>query len=185
MASKRWFFTGSVLGYGLYVTDVYVCDFINEVPGVAFMDFLSLENVQLSSSVKNLGTGSFMNCLKLDDNDFHNISQYIENIGIAVFNGCDSLENVVIPANVTVDNDAFSYSGVTSVAFEEGATTVPAYALENCPELISITLPATITTIEENSFYGVSENVTIYVPNATVKALVEAEVGNTYSVVIK
>lgn len=69
---------------------------------------------------------------------------------------CSSLHSIVIPEGVTtIGAYAFSCSGLQFFNLPSSVTTIGQLAYENCPNLTSIYLPATVTNIDgANSFAG-------------------------------
>ncbi|MCR5507649.1 MAG: leucine-rich repeat protein [Lachnospiraceae bacterium] len=77
-------------------------------------------------------------------------------------------QNVIIPKTATsISAYAFqSKKDIISVKFESGSKlrTVGIQAFENCSNLTSITLPATVTSIEQQAFNGCSSLKSIVIP---------------------
>lgn len=71
---------------------------------------------------------------------------------------------VVIPAGVVfIGESAFrSNPGITALSFGKGLTTIQAYAFADCTGLSGvITLPSTVTALDETAFYGCNVTVEI------------------------
>ena len=82
------------------------------------------------------------------------------------------MTTITIPKTVTTlrsyhsyygyDDGAFENSGLTSVEFESGLTTIPATALKNCKKLEIVIIPESVTSIGNNCFSNSTSNLTIY-----------------------
>lgn len=62
--------------------------------------------------------------------------------------------SICIPKNVTLDQYAFTEAVPMNVTFEEGRTRVEAYAFYETDENMTITLPSSVKTIVQYSFYN-------------------------------
>ena len=79
-------------------------------------------------------------------------------IGVAAFKDCFNLMTVIIPTSVTtIDDYAFSGSGLTSIIIPNSVFRIGRDAFSDCHKLTSITLPSSVTNIEKNAF-GNCEN---------------------------
>ena len=106
------------------------------------------------------------------------IADGVTSVGMKAFDNCSGLQNVTIGNSVTtINGNAFSQSGLQSVAipasvesintgaFElcrelqnvtiaDGVTTIDSYAFGGCGNLTVVTIPASVTTIGGNAFYS-------------------------------
>ncbi len=91
----------------------------------------------------------------------------VETIGDYAFQGMKALtEELIIPASVkTIGKYAFEGAGLTKVNIM-GATTIGNYAFGNCYYITDITLPDTLTNIEDNAFSNCSSLRSISLPNS-------------------
>ena len=77
----------------------------------AFSDCTQLENLTISSSVKNIGEFAFSNCTKLKN---VNIEEGLAYIGEACFRACSNLTYISIPASLQTVN-AYAFEGCISL----------------------------------------------------------------------
>ena len=82
-------------------------------------------------------------------------------IGTRAFNGLNA-KTVVIPSSVKVLNsEVFSYAKIESVEFGEGLEEIKEKAFNKCENLVSITLPASVTSVSSKTFSYCSKLETI------------------------
>lgn len=124
----------------------------------AFNGNKTLQNVTLPSGLKSIESHAFFTCTALKT---INIPLSVTKIGARAFDGCSALKSIVIPASVTSFDNAFSYSGLTSVEFAEGSKKISAGAFVGCGSLATVKIPASVTTIEAGAFNGCPSSMTI------------------------
>ncbi|MDY4675695.1 MAG: leucine-rich repeat domain-containing protein [Candidatus Borkfalkiaceae bacterium] len=74
------------------------------------------------------------------------------------FNNCPALEKITIPNSVTsIGNNAFCYSGLTSVIIPDSVTTIGNNAFGSCNRLTSVTIGSGVTSISNDVFSACSE----------------------------
>lgn len=91
------------------------------------------------------------------------INNGVTSIGSMAFRGCSNITGTVeIPSSVKViGEDSFSNCGMNKLVLSNGLTTIKKIAFGYCQNLTSITLPASVSTLEENIFDG-CENIASY-----------------------
>ena len=68
-----------------------------------------------------------------------------------------SINSVSLPDTLnTIGNYAFSFSGITEIVIPDGTTTIGYFAFGGCEKLESITIPASIKSLGEQLFKGLS-----------------------------
>lgn len=96
----------------------------------------------------------------------NNVQYTVEGINEkACFNAMMSggyVKSITLPNTLRyIKEGAFAGSLIASIVIPEGVTTLGEYAFAHCPNLTSVTLPSTLTTIEK------CENANFYGPNST------------------
>ncbi len=77
----------------------------------------------------------------------------VVSIGQHAFYQCHELTSVEFPNTiVSIQEDAFSHSGLTSVEIPNSVTTVRAWAFAHCTDLLSLTIGSSVATIETGAF---------------------------------
>lgn len=107
------------------------------------------------------------------------IPEGVVSIGTRCFNQCKSLTNLTIPASVkTIGKNCFMYAGLTSLTVAEGNTVFD--SRDNCNAIIQTatntmvhgsqasTIPATVTALGDNCFYGRSSLSKLIIPESVV-----------------
>ena len=102
-----------------------------------------LVEITVPGTVQHIGKGAFANCQNLQNAVIQN---GVQSISQAMFYGCKSLTSVTIPDSVTsIEGEDYQYNASS----EKGA-------FEYCTNLKEITIPAFVTNIGVNAFYGCS-----------------------------
>ena len=159
---------------------VYLEEGIETVGEGAFFGCSSLETISFPSSLKNIERSAFFTSgitevslpiamEKIGKNAFGYCSnleavylpEYIQDFsGSSLFFGCQSLETVVLPKNITsVPQDIFyNCYNLDNVIIPEGVNVIRDGAFFECNKLKNISLPSTLEVIEANSFYNCGFN---------------------------
>ena len=73
-----------------------------------------------------------------------------------------SLNELVLPGAIReIEEEAFANTGFEMVRIPEGCESIGEYAFKDCPNLIYVRIPASVTDVPENAFEGCSENLVI------------------------
>lgn len=128
-----------------------------EITQSAFANKTNLTSVTIPSSITTIGAGAFLNCGKLSS---INIPDNVEIIGNEAFWGT-GLTSITFNANLCSD---FEYSkspfnnlsNLQTVTIGEKVRSIPAYFLENCAKITSISIPSGVSSIGEGAFYTCS-----------------------------
>lgn len=74
-------------------------------------------------------------------------------IGKSAFYGCSNLKSVDLPNSVTtIGRYAFSRSGLTNLTIPNSVTKIEDFAFYDCWSLKSVIVPKSVTTIGNNAF---------------------------------
>ena len=131
--------------------------------------------VTLQGTVDGFGENAFQGVAGITSVE---IPEGTQNIANYAFDGCTDLTTMTIPASVTsIGANAFrNCTGLTTLnineadaanvprrtAIETGLQHIGRSAFESCTGLTSLNLPATLTLIEEEAFWGMSNLADVY-----------------------
>jgi len=144
---------------------------LESIGNSAFENCKNLTNIEIPSSVKNLGYGVFSSyvfsgCINLKSVTFAENSK-LERIGEGIFE-CTGLINMEIPVGVTsIDDYAFyGCNSLTSIVIPDSVTSIDDYAFYGCNSLTSIVIPDSVTSIDDYAFYGCNSLTSIVIPDS-------------------
>lgn len=127
------------------VKKVVLPDTVNMLFDRAFYGCENLETINTPDSLKSIGTSCFENCSKLKSFNFNKV----EKIGWYVLKNCKSIEEIYVPGTIkSVPVAAFDgCSNLKTLTFAEGVKEIGIHAAFNTPSLEKITIPESVTTI--------------------------------------
>ena len=167
-----------VVGYEGTATKIIIAKEIDGKP-VTFIDDYSfafstksITSVFIPSNVTSIGALAFSDCTSLKSVIFEENSK-LENIEFGIFQGCISLETIVLPNSVKNVEDGL-FNGCSSLKFvglPNSLEKIGSYMFTDCNSLTNIEVPNAITSIGDWAFYGSSLEY-IVIPN-TVKHIGE------------
>lgn len=149
---------------------------VTAIGETAFESCSELISIALPNTVTTIGYAAFYNCSSLASVSMGNS---VTSIGVHAFFLCSSLASITLPASViSIGTDAFldcenleeiivaegnnSYSSVDGVLYDKNKTT-----LLKCPDKKSqVTIPTSVTAIENGAFTGCHGLTTIEIPNS-------------------
>ena len=136
----------------------------------AAFQFCEIESVELPDSMVAIGDEAFKDCKKLSHVEFGNGIRDIGGGAILgrMFEGCDSLHEVVIPDQVKeIGKLTFYCSGLEKITLPEGLEKIGSMAFGYCNGLKEISLPESL--IKTSMFYniGINHVTKITVPELT------------------
>ena len=115
----------------------------------------SLTSITISENVESIGNFAFRDANKLTSVTFSGTSR-LASFGRMSFKQT-KLETIIIPASVTVIGDeTFAFAPLRTITFDENSllTTIGEYGFYEASALASITIPASVTDIEDGVFWG-------------------------------
>ena len=131
----------------------------DETPWDSYLSLI--KSVEIASGATSIGTYAFCGCTNLTS---VSIPDTVKTIGDDAFEGCSALMSLTIPSSVTkIGEYAFySCSKLASVAIEEAEQHPSSYvigesAFAKCTALTSITIPGSVTKLEDKVFWNCSK----------------------------
>lgn len=125
----------------------------------AFAYCSSLKTVNLPKSITALGVSPWIGCSALNSFSVNssNRSYKFVNSNLLTYDGTTLVEGFnftsTIPSGVsTIAEHAFDGTTITNMTIPEGVQTIEGAAFADCPDLQSISLPSSVTSINEFAF---------------------------------
>lgn len=170
--------------YGCPLKTVTLPSKLTLIGEYAFGACTELTSITLPESLKSIGGNAFVNCAKLTS---INIPKSVTTIGTGVFSGCHNLASFnspyasadnrciiingellafapgnlseyTIPSNVRrIGAYSFAYCKLIGIILPEGVTEIGKESFSECPNIRVMTLPSSVTLIEEEAFYKCGE----------------------------
>lgn len=115
-----------------------------------------IATLQLPETVTSIGDKAFSNNKAITRFVF---PKHVGKV-LSTFSGCTNLTEVVLPEDATeIYKEAFMGTGIKQVIIPEGYTTIMGDAFKNCPQLETIVLPSTLTTLKGGYHFQNSPNI--------------------------
>jgi hypothetical protein len=172
----------------MYLSSAHISDNITILPQSVFNDCRNLSILHLPSQLKCIDPAAFYGCKSLisvvipqgvetiEGNAFTyctelqeiSLPEGLTNIGGWSFAGCDHLRSLVLPKSLeTLGYESFrDCSRLESVEFLGNKITLIDWAtFENCSSLLSISIPAGVTSIEARAFSGCESLTSVSIPD--------------------
>lgn len=115
-----------------------------------------IATLQLPETVTSIGDKAFSNNKAITRFVF---PKHVDKV-LSTFSGCTNLTEVVLPEDATeIYKEAFRGTGIKQIIIPEGYTTIMGEAFKNCPQLETIVLPSTLTTLKGGYHFQNSPNI--------------------------
>lgn len=102
--------------------------------------------------ITQIGVGAFNSNTRITK---VSLGRYVTTVGRGAFMDCSGLKQVDLPESVvTLDENVFQSSGLTSIKIPSGVKTITKYMLSYCTSLEKVYLPQGLETIEQAAFLG-------------------------------
>nr|MCR4584954.1 leucine-rich repeat domain-containing protein [Lachnospiraceae bacterium] len=136
-------------------------DTVTEIGAYAFYGCSALTDLTIPASVTAIGAFAFAECSALKD---ITIPASVTDIGRCAFVHCDTLTSITM--SVIGDFCFMECSALTSVVINDGVKEISYGAFRYCPSLAAISIPKSITKIQDNAFEGCNANAVITYPGS-------------------
>lgn len=115
-----------------------------------------IATLQLPETVTSIGSKAFSNNKAITRFVF---PKHVGKV-LNTFSGCTNLTEVVLPEDATeINTEAFMGTGIKQIIIPEGYTTIMEEAFKSCPQLETIVLPSTLTTLKGGYHFQNSPNI--------------------------
>lgn len=139
---------------------------VTSIDDRAFSSCHSLNKVVIyENSVKTIGMAAFEYCSSLADIV---LPEGVTTIARSAFWGCSSLSRIDLPEGVTTIGHSAFYGceKLSSVKLPNSLTTIEGFAFSYCSSLVDVTLPSTMTTLEYGAFENCTSLRSVTIPNS-------------------
>lgn len=153
-------FTGTTIsGISKLVTGLNIPEGVTTLADSLLWGYTALTSVNFPSTLTTIGKSSFRGCSHLTSVDLSGTSMtyFFNGFGenAMTFYDCSALTDVVLPKALTgVQNQVFySCSSLATINLEDTSVTrIGTSAFSGCYSLLDITLPSTVTKIDDSAF---------------------------------
>ena len=162
-----------VIGEGAFadciaLTGVQLPPAVTTIGSMAFQNCISLQSVAIpaGSSLAAIRDSAFQGCESLTAIDFSGAAGLAE-IGTLAFSGCKSLSQIALPDTISrIGNKLFeNCEMLTDVRLPANATTIGMGAFSGCSALQALSIPATVTSIGDEAFENCASLSQILLPS--------------------
>lgn len=149
----------NAFSYNATIRTITIPQGVTAISSYAFYNCVSLENIYISDSVQTIGEYAFFGCVALKNVVFGEDS-LLTAIADYSFQNCVSLVSFAVPQRVA-SIGIFAFAGteqasmkLNSITFHEKSvlSRIGSFAFQYCRELVTITLPKSLTSMGINMF---------------------------------
>ena len=156
------------------LTSVTIGNSVTSIGYSAFYGCTGLTKIIIPSSVKEIDDNAFDICSKLirisvdpDNMVYHSQNNCLIDIKEKkLIRGC---KNSIIPSDGSVTSISYAFSGctgLTSITIPDSVTSIDDYAFWGCTGLTSITIPNSVTSIGSKAFSGCTGLISVTIPDS-------------------
>ena len=136
------------------LTEVILPESLKTIGEYAFYGCKNLTQIQIPDSVVSIGRYALANCSNLEG---LTLPSGLETLGVRFLSGASKVKKITFPAALThygydSGDGVLTGSYVETVAFDQGVTVIPDYALCGGSRVTDVTMPDTVTTIGSYAF---------------------------------
>lgn len=156
------------------LVSIVIPDSITTIEEDAFWECTGLKRITIGNDVKNLSAPSFVRCSGLEEiivlsgnTKYHSVGNcLIETENKTLILGC---KNSIIPTDgsvTSIGDYAFSNSNIISITIPNTVTSIGEDAFSWCRSLTSITIPDSVTNIGLSAFWGCTKLTAVSIPDS-------------------
>ena len=142
----------NAFGYCDYLSSIDLPDTLETINEYAFAH-ASIKEVEIPASVREIHRNAFFGCNELTEITVHADNPIYYSINGALYRKSDNALIIYPHANKA-----------ESLEIPDGMTTIPAGTFTDHQRLINVSIPASVTKIEEDAFFGCSQLETVTFP---------------------
>ncbi len=156
---------------GCGIEEIIIPDTVTKIGYHSFGSCELLENIDFSENLDVIENRAFENCTALTKVEF---PEYFTQTQGAVFLNCTALTEAFIPKSLAnsnkgyTDTDGGMFAGCSSlnnIILDEGIKIIPDFIYNNCTGITDVVLPETVKEIEDNAFADCNNLKTIKLPS--------------------
>ncbi len=130
-----------------YLTEIKIPQGITTIPANAFSYCTLLKKIYIPASVTSMAVSAFTGCTSLEDIIIDkNNANYVVNNGVVY--------SIGEGGKLTFFYCPLAWNDAEKLIVPDGTTSIPAYAFKNNETIVTITIPASVTSIGEGAFQG-------------------------------
>ena len=163
----------TITGYNGTATELQIPEEIDGYPVTnigdeAFLNFKTLESIEIPNTVTTIGMGAFLGCDNLKNIV---IPESVTEIGSMAFSACISLKDIRLPSGIiNIEDSVFLLcSNLESIEIPDTVTEIGSMAFSACENLKNIVIPESVTEIGMGAFFNCSSLKWIEIPDSVTK----------------